>query len=338
MKPFRILSIDGGGLRGIIPLRILQEVEKHSGKRVHELFDMIAGTSTGGLIASCLTLRSKKDPSKPRFTTDDLIDMYTGKADTIFPVKSGVGKFFATATTLWNPAFNGKGLDKVLKQYIAEERIKDSLLPLLIASYDLQSNKPLFFKTSEASENEEANARIYDVCRATSAAPTFLPAYSFKHKKQPIIAIDGGVYINSPGMAAVAEILRYAEMPFYNRPGLTEKDIVVLSIGTGSYTGSITEKEAVGWGQLQWVTRITDIMMKGVSQSTDYEMQQVLKDGNYLRLNMEIKEEKYSNMTDARAETRNYLLNELNQQLINPGFYKKNEDFFKKIVPTALLV
>ncbi len=337
MKPYRILTIDGGGLRGIIPLRILQEVEKQSGKRVHELFDMISGTSTGGLIASCLTLRSKEDPSKPRFTTDDLMEMYTGKANTIFPVKSGIAKFFSLLTNLWNPAFNGRGLSKVLKEYISEERIKDSLLPLLIASYDLQSNKPLFFKTSEASGNKEANARIYDVCRATSAAPTFLPAYSFKHKKQPVIAIDGGVYINSPGMAAVAEILRYAEMPFYNRPGLTEKDIVVLSIGTGSYTGSITEKEAVGWGQLQWVTRITDIMMKGVSQSIDYEMQQVLKEGNYLRLNMEIKNKKYSDMTDARVATRNYLLQELDEQLITQEFYKKNEAFFKKIIPSASL-
>ncbi|MDB5271725.1 MAG: patatin [Chitinophagaceae bacterium] len=332
MKPYRILSIDGGGLRGILPLRMLQEIEKYTGKRVHELFDMMAGTSTGGLIASCLTLRSKEDPTKPRYTTDDLIDMYTGKADTIFPIRSGFHKFLRTATTLWNPEFDGKGLEKVLKEYITEERIKDSLLPLVIASYDLQANKPLFFKTSEASEDETANARIYDVCRATSAAPTFLPAYSFVHKKASVTAIDGGVYINDPAMAATAEILRYADCPFYNRSGLSQKDIVILSLGTGSYTGSITEKEAASWGQLQWITRITDIMMKGVSQSTDYEISELLEDGQYLRLNVNIEEEKYSNMTDASADTRNYLLDELNKQLISTGFCEANKSFLNKLV------
>jgi uncharacterized protein len=332
MSNFNILSIDGGGLRGIVPLLILQQIEKRTGKRVHELFDMIAGTSTGGLIACCLTLR-KEGSSEPLYGIEDLLKMYTEYGSTIFPIHSGLVKFFKKADDLINPGFSDKGIDQVLKLFIGEQRIKDSLKPILISTYDLNSNQTVFFKTSEASESNLANARIYDICRATSAAPTYLPAYSFNYKGSMLTGIDGGVYINNPTMAAIAELSKYGQAGFYKKSDgsrVAYEDISILSLGTGSYTGSISQAQAANWGQLQWITSLIDIMMRGVNQTTDYEAGEMIGMNKYLRLSIVIGEEKYAGLTDARPETQKYLIDEVNNQIfLNPACNKSLDDFIK---------
>jgi uncharacterized protein len=318
MSTFNILTIDGGGLRGIVPTRILQKVEEITGKSVLDTFDMLAGTSTGGLIVSCLTLRDQKNPQQPKYNLKDIAEIYIQKGKVIFPIRSGIWKFLYGITNLFSPAYSAAGIEKVLREFVSEQRIKESLRPILVSTYDLNSNRPVFFKSSEASGDESANARIHDICRATSAAPTYLPAYSFNYKGKQLTGIDGGVYVNNPTMAAIAEISKYGNKGFYKkRDGspVAFEDIRVLSLGTGSYTGTITRKEAVRWGELQWVTRITDIMMRGVNQTTDYESGEMLADGNYLRLNIEIKDEEYSNMADAREITREYLELEVRKQV-----------------------
>jgi patatin-like phospholipase/acyl hydrolase len=320
MPTFNILSIDGGGLRGIIPLHILQQVEALTGKRIQDSFDMIAGTSTGGLIAGCLTLRDEQDPAKPKFTIQQIADIYTSKGNIIFPIKSGIGKLLLKITNLFSPAYSAAGIDKVLREYISDQKIKDALRPILVATYDLSSNQPVFFKSSEAAGDESANARVYDLCRATSAAPTYLPAYSFTYKNKQLTGIDGGVYVNNPAMAALAEITRWGSAGYYKkRDGTTvdNSDVRILSLGTGNYECPITQKEAVSWGQLQWINHITDIMMKGVNKTTNYEVNQMTDEGKYLRLNIAIMEEKYSDMADASEETRQYLLHQTDVQLIN---------------------
>jgi patatin-like phospholipase/acyl hydrolase len=320
MPTFNILAIDGGGLRGIIPIHILQKVEELTGKRIQDSFDMIAGTSTGGLIAGCLTLRDEQDPSKPKFTLQQIADIYTSKGKIIFPIKSGLGKLVQKVTNLFSPAYSAAGLDKVLRQYVAGQKIKDALRPLLVATYDLSSNQPVFFKSSEAAGDESANALVYDMCRATSAAPTYLPAYSFIHKNKTLTGIDGGVYVNNPTMAALAEIERWGKGGYYKKRDGTQvdsSDVRILSLGTGNYECPITEKEAVSWGQLQWISQITDIMMKGVNKTTNYEVNQMTDEGKYLRLNVAIMEEKYSDMADASDATRQYLMQQTDAQLLS---------------------
>lgn len=318
MARYNILAIDGGGIRGIVPIRILQKIEELSGKKVHELFDMMSGTSTGGLIVSCLNLKDAGG-TLPKYTLEDLANVYTTDGSTIFPIRTGLGKIIRSIMTLFQPEFSPAGLEKVLHKYVSGQTIKDSYRPIIVPTYDLVSNSPVFFKTAEAVGDESANAHVYDVCRATSAAPTYLPAYTFKHKGKELTGIDGGVYINNPTMAAVAEIKRYGHAGFYKKGDGSPVDfseVRVLSLGTGSYTGKITEKEAVGWGQLQWIQHITDIMMKGVSQTTDYEAREVLyPDSPYLRLSINIMNEAYSDMADARPQTLQYLENEVKKQV-----------------------
>jgi patatin-like phospholipase/acyl hydrolase len=318
MPTFNILCIDGGGLRGIVPIHILKKVEELSGKKIQDSFDMFAGTSTGGLITSCMALRDEQDPARPKFTIQQIEDIYTTKGSTIFPVRNALGRFFQKIKNLCSPAYGAAGIEKVLNEYIADQRIKDALRPLLVSTYDLNSNQPVFFKSSEAAGDETANARIYDICRATSAAPTYLPAYSFTYKNKRLTGIDGGVYVNNPTMAAIAEISRWGNAGFYKKRDRTPVEfgeVRILSLGTGNYEYPITEKEAVSWGQLQWINQITDIMMKGVNKTTNYEANQMTDEGKYLRLNIAITNEKYSGMADAKEETRQYLVQETEAQI-----------------------
>lgn len=318
MSTFNILCIDGGGLRGIIPIHILKKIEEITGKSIQETFDMFCGTSTGGLIVACATLRDENNPSLPKYTLKEIEAIYVSKGKIIFPLHSGLEKLIHRVTNLFAPGYSPAGIDLVLREYVAQQRIKDALRPILVSTYDLSSNKPVFFKSSEAAFDESANAKVYDICRATSAAPTYLPAYSFIHKNKPITGVDGGVYVNNPTMAALAEISRYGDQGFYHKKDgspVMWDEVRVLSLGTGTYDGTISEVEAVSWGQLQWITRITDIMMKGVNRTTDYEATQMMDPGNYLRLNVTIKEEKYADMADASEATRQYLVHETAAQV-----------------------
>ena len=329
---YNILTIDGGGLRGIVPVRILQEVERMTGKNILDTFDMLAGTSTGGLIVSCATL---KNGGGPKYTLDNIADIYIKQGKVIFPIRSGISKFFHRATNLFSPAYDADGLEKVLKEYVKDETIKDSLRPIMVSTYDLNGNKPVFFKSSEAVGDPTANARIHDICRATSAAPTYLPAYTFTYKNARLTGIDGGVYVNNPTMASIAEISRYGNQGFYKKRDGTDiafSDIRVLSLGTGSYCGTITEKEAVRWGELQWIQEITDIMMRGVNQTTDYESREMLGTGNYMRLNINIAHEEYSDMTDARESTRHYLEEQVQKQIFDTDQKQALQKFLDSIV------
>lgn len=333
MNTFNILCIDGGGLRGIVPVRILQKIEAITGKPVQQTFDMFAGTSTGGLIASCLALPDDSAPSKPKYTLQQIEEIYTSRGSIIFPPQNGLGKLLHKLTNLFSPGYSAVGIDKVLREYIGEQRIKDTVRPILVSSYDLSSNQPVFFKSSEADGDPSANAKLYDVCRATSAAPTYLPAYSFMHKHRQLTGIDGGVYVNNPAMAALAEISRYGEMGFYKKKDgsrVKYEEVRLLSLGTGSYDGTITQDEAVRWGQLQWISRITDIMMKGVSRSIDYETVEMMDPATYLRLNITLTEERYSHITDCSTETRRYLIGETEKQVNkNPSVQAKLFSFLQ---------
>lgn len=335
MPTFNILSIDGGGLRGIIPIRILQKVEELTGKRVHETFDMMVGTSTGGLIVACLTLRDQKQYDQVRYRLSEIADVYILQGHQIFPIRNGFSRFLHGLTTFFKPAYSPDGLDFVLKQHINGHRIKDAFRPIMISTYDLNANEPVFFKSRHGHADKNCDARIYDICRATSAAPTYLPAYTFNYRGDKLTGIDGGVYVNNPTMAAIAEISKHGKSGYYKKKdgsAVNFDDIRVLSLGAGTYTGSVSDAQAVRWGKLAWIAQIIEIMMRGVNQSTHYESKEMLDDGKYFRLNVNIHDKQFSDMADARPETRQYLEWAVMEQVTgNVACIEKLKEFLKNL-------
>lgn len=323
MKKFRILSIDGGGLRGVVPLTILKKVEELTGKPIWESFDLIAGTSTGGLIAGALTIPKAINVREAKYSINEILDIYLKRGQEIFPPrKNFFGKFLGATNATINPKFSDKGIAKVFTDVCGESRINDSLTNIMICAYDLSNNVPLFFKSRSSRKKPDQNILLYSVCRATSAGPTYLPAFELVYpngnENPERLCIDGGVFVNNPSLAALSEFSRHHREYGYNsvENDIDYKDVFVLSVGTGTYAGKISASDAKYKGELFWATRISDVMMRGVNKTTHYEMQEMMVPGNYLRLTIDIEKEEYSEMSRADDEAAQYLISETKRQVL----------------------
>jgi patatin-like phospholipase/acyl hydrolase len=307
-KKFRILSLDGGGLRGVAQLLVLKRIEIITGKKIHELFDLIVGTSTGGIIACGLTA---KENGRNALTIDKLIELYTTNADIIFPKQDNkLKQWYRSLKGIFNNKFNEDGLNNQLEKYFNDIRLSETLKPLIVTSYDINQNEIIMFK-SRLSNLMGFDAKMKDVCRATSAAPTYLPPYKMNYMNVDRLLIDGGVYINNPAMAAISDALRHR----YNEEEIKLEDIQVMSIGSGMYS------EKVGAGQnkfgiVMWGPVISTVMIQASAKLVEYECEQLPLD-KFLRLQFIIDEEDRADMADSRPETIRYIMNEVNNQILN---------------------
>ncbi|MBA3664258.1 MAG: patatin-like phospholipase family protein [Bacteroidetes bacterium] len=324
MSKFRILSIDGGGLRGVVPLTILKTIEQLTGKPIWKSFDLIAGTSTGGLIATALTIPKNPENKEAgeKYLLDNILQVYLERGKEIFPPREAlVGEVFEITDDLFHPKFNEAGIEKVVGDVCGSSRMNDCLTHLMITSYDLSNNVPLFFKTRSSLSNPEQNILMYDVCRATSAGPTYLPAYELNYpngnENAKRLCVDGGIFINNPSMGAYSEFLKNHKEYLLPGESLASTEVFVLSIGTGTYSGQITSRQAKSKGEIFWASRISDVMMRGVNKTTHYEMNEIMEAGNYVRLTIDIHEEKYAEMSRADKEASEYLIQQTQKQVLN---------------------
>lgn len=284
----KILSIDGGGIRGIIPGQILvqlesklQEKTKDPNARVAEYFDFMAGTSTGGILISLLLAPSKDDPKKARFSAQEAVDLYVKHGNEIFDLD------------IWQEVISGKGvldekydekpLVKLLNKFLGDLKISQLIKPCIITSYDIERRNSHFFAQQDlVLKGEGGDFYVKDACRATSAAPTFFEAAQVKSLSGVSYAlVDGGVFANNPTLCAYSEVRNAEENP-------KAKDMFILSIGTGSQHTSYPYKKAKNWGAIGWIRPVIDIMMAGASETTDYHLQKMYSavnaPENYLRL------------------------------------------------------
>ncbi|HEY7328780.1 MAG TPA: patatin-like phospholipase family protein [Gemmataceae bacterium] len=189
----RVLAIDGGGIRGIIPASFLERLEYHSGKRVHELFDLIAGTSTGGILA----LGYVTPPYGK--TAGELLDLYRMNGHVIFGSKKWWGPLF-------RPKYDVGPLERLMDKYFGETLLSKAIVPTLVTSYDIHLRRNQVFKSWETGRDMRKDYKMKDVARATSAAPTYFePAVLGEG-----VFVDGGLMANNPAGVAYAEAKRLA--------------------------------------------------------------------------------------------------------------------------------
>ena len=281
---YKILAIDGGGMRGLIPSTILAHIENKTNKTIAEMFDLIVGTSTGGLIAAAAV--TKNAQGKPKFKAQEIVDLYTNCGPEIF--KKSPWREISTGKGAFEERYDHKPLEGILNQYLGDATLKDCLKPIVITSYDIELREPYFFKTSRA-ENPDRNHYLRDAVRATSAAPTYFepaPVVSLK-KPNPTrrVLIDGGVFVNNPAMCALVEAISSGEK---------REDILLLSLGTGGLNRKIAYEEAKDWGYLGWSRPVIDVMMDGHADATDYHLEHLLPGANkkaaqrYFRFDIEL--------------------------------------------------
>jgi patatin-like phospholipase/acyl hydrolase len=272
----RILSIDGGGIRGIIPGMVLAKIEELTGKPVAELFDVIAGTSTGGILACGLTAPGAQ--GKPKHSAADLVNIYLREGQRIFP-----HQLFQQVTQYFEEKYPANGLEQVLQEHLGESRLSDALTELLITAYDIERRKPKFFRSRDARHDSTKDHPLWMVARATSAAPTY-----FEPFKLPGVTpdeyealVDGGVFANHPALCAYVD--------GSTGPGEVQPEgILVVSLGTGAQNRPLAYDHVKDWGQLQWARPILDVTFQGISATTDYQLEQILGDEHYFRLDTEL--------------------------------------------------
>jgi len=257
MADFRIISLDGGGIKGLVELALLKNIMKECPDLI-EKADMIAGTSTGGIIALCLA---------SGMSVDTAIDMYINGADEIF--KRNWWRLFG----LTGSKYKNGGLKKIVNRVFGDIRLGDLDKRVLITSFDLMSQdiprrwKPKFFHNF--GDNKDDSLRVADVALYTSAAPTYFKAVDGY--------VDGGVVANNPSMAALCQVLdeRYGEH-------VDQDDIALLSIGTGESYCYIDDSDH-NFGKLS-VSKIVNILLNGTEAVPHYQCGTILRD-RYIRIN-----------------------------------------------------
>ena len=197
MSTIKVLAIDGGGIRGIIPAIILTEIQKRLTLNLFQVFDLIAGTSTGGIIALGIGTRCKNNgPCSP----SELVDLYLQNGPAIFRKD-----LLTPERQVLLPKYSPDALQAALEQFFQDTEFRTALTPLLISSYDLQGQLPFFFKSHRIAADPTYNWKVTEIARATSAAPTFFPPLHLTRGDKDYALVDGGVFVNNPSMAAYAE-------------------------------------------------------------------------------------------------------------------------------------
>ncbi|GLT57143.1 hypothetical protein SLA2020_301320 [Shorea laevis] len=267
-KIVTVLSIDGGGIRGITPATLLgclesqlQELDGPNARIAH-YFDVIAGTSTGGMLATMLTAPNKDN--RPMYEAKEIIGFYLKHCPKIFPQK-GSKYFLGSLASLMGPKYSGKYLRRMINQELRDITLNQTLTNVVEPAFDIRFFQPVIFSTTEPKADTLKNARLANVCISTSAAPTFLPAHYFETKDssgktRKFDLIDGGVAANNPTLLAMShvskEILKQqnSEVVKVGPQPMDSRKMLVLSLGTGTakqeekYKATTTSK----WGILRW--------------------------------------------------------------------------------------
>ena len=262
----KILSIDGGGIRGIIPAIVLAEVEARTGRPVAQLFDLVAGTSTGGILACGLTVPGARPAS-------ELVELYRKRGPEIF--RRSLWQRVSSAEGLSDARHDPTALTRVLKEYLGTARLADATTGLLATAYDLDAREPYFFKSWRVAGEPERDLSMATVAQATTAAPTYFPPVLVDPPGQgpDLTLVDGGVFANNPSMCAYAEAVRLA-------PG---QDMTLLSLGTGEQTHPLPFATTEHWGVVGWARPILDVVFDGIADTVDYQLRHLLGPG-YTRL------------------------------------------------------
>jgi patatin-like phospholipase/acyl hydrolase len=312
----KILSLDGGGIRGVITLRYLIEIEHRTGKKIGELFDLICGTSTGGIIALALSLPDPKNPRKPLYSAAQVLELYKQEGPNIFP-RSGWHKL-QLLNYLKDEKYNSSGIEGSLLKIFGEHKISQSATDVMLTSYDIELRRPFFFKFFHHVQSAGlVDAKMWEAARASSAAPTYFEPYKLalpndnQWGKDYLALIDGGVFANNPAMCAYTEAVKKYE----------SKNIMMVSVGSGDYRKPYHYDVMKDLRVFLWARPIVDIMMYGGVEATHYQMRQILQEGHtYFRFQTQLSSRRPEKVDDASGRHISFLEETADKATVNERY------------------
>ncbi|KAM7507057.1 hypothetical protein LguiA_017510 [Lonicera macranthoides] len=348
-KMVTVLSIDGGGIRSIIPGTILAFLESKlqqldgADTRIADYFDVVAGTSTGGLVTVMLTAPNKD--SRPIYAAKDINNFYLEHAPKIFPRKSR-NKFIHSVRNLFGaikgPKYDGVYLRSLVKELLGDLSIKQTLADVIIPAFDIKRLQPVIFSTDNAKVDVLKDALLSDICLGTSAAPTYLPGHYFETKDangnaRSFDLIDGWVAANNPTQMALTHITKEVLTGNYQFVQIEPMDctrMLVLSLGTGiaKHEGKYNAVMASKWGLICWVynngsTPIIDVFSEASADMVDIHVstlfQSLRSEKNYLRIQEDGLTGDTSSVDVATTENLNALV-EIGNKLLEKSVSRVN--------------
>jgi predicted acylesterase/phospholipase RssA len=254
----KVLAIDGGGIRGLIPALVLAEIEQRTGRRMADMVDLIAGTSTGGIIACAL---AKPSP----MPATEIARLYEEEGPAIF--SRSLLKRVTSLEGFLDERYSSDGLVETLERHLGDTPMTAATVPLLLTAYDTAARAIRFLR----SEGPGSDATMVQAAHATSAAPTYFEPVRLGDET----LVDGGVFAINPAMCAFAEVA--GKLDF------------LLSLGTGSHTRPLPYDKIKDWGQIEWARPILDVVFDGGQDAVDFQLAALLS-GNYARLQTELRE------------------------------------------------
>lgn len=252
-KRWRVLSVDGGGLRGVIPATILTEIWKATGRRpLHENFQIMTGNSVGGLTVCGLNIPD--EDGNPLYTPEDLLETFTQEKDTIFP-KS----WFNIGLT--GPRYPADGIESVIKKYMGETRMRDLLATEVVCpSFCTRCDKMEYFsKIRSQMDMKHSNDLAWEAVRATTAAPTYFPSF----QRNGCNLIDGFMQNDTVHLAYWRAV----------KLGADPRRMTVLSLGTGRVDCSW---DTSNWGLMDWAPNLVEVVCKGQSDGSQLIVDDIL--------------------------------------------------------------
>jgi predicted acylesterase/phospholipase RssA len=261
VNPVRILSIDAGGVRGIISAKLIAEVEKRTHRLASELFDIIAGTSSGSFIGGGLT---------HNYTGERIVQLWDSQSRRMLPyscIRAAV-----TLAGLIAPKYDADSMEEVLNEHFGDALLSDSSTELICPSFETTVGENRYF-SRDAAKDHFNGVKIADVVRASSAAQGYFRSKQITIEDQKLNFVDGGTFAPNPSYLA------------YSSAGDPEHAFVV-SLGAGRYVKPLTYYQTAKMGFLGWVTEgeITNIYEQSNIQHIHEMMEKNLGDKKYFRL------------------------------------------------------
>jgi predicted acylesterase/phospholipase RssA len=268
-----ILSIDGGGIRGLIPALVLEHIEALTGRPIATLFDLVAGSSTGGIMTLLLT---RPGPNgRAMYTAADVVGLYTEHGRDLFYADPAYQTESKKGWAL--PKYPSSSVVTTLSKYLADAELKDALTEVFVTAYDTDRRRPFFFERARARRpGGSGNFRMLDAARATSAFPALFPEVEARNVSgtRTYHLIDGGMVSANPATLAYAR----AKALFGQ-----DAPVVMVSLGTGDYEAPLPFAQVENWGLTGWAPRLADVLFDGVNHGVDYAMEEVLRSSEYFR-------------------------------------------------------
>jgi|TARA_B110000967_G_scaffold209394_1_gene265419 patatin-like phospholipase/acyl hydrolase len=307
MSRTRILSIDGGGIKGIVPAvvllhleKLLQNLSSNPNSGIHDYFDLFSGASTGAIIIAGLL--SPDTNNRPKYSSKEILDLYLENGQIIF--KSSLFQEIKSVSGIVNVKYDSEGLESVFEKYFGKSELKDLLKPSLIPVYDLSRGKNYFFRQQKALISPRHNFYVKDLLRGATSALTYFPPaqISTVNDQKHHCFIDGGVFANNPALSAYAEF-RYHNSDFH------AKDTMMLSLGTGRKTTNLDCEVTANWGAAEWLYQGSYLTSNAVSSASDYQLNAVYDNNpNYLRLDSSFDDNQSSSMDNTDKGYLDYLI------------------------------